>query len=56
MSYIGSKPATSFVGLSSQSFTGGSGTSFTLNKSVSSTSDFSVFVYYVRQRPVNSSY
>tara|TARA_R100001163_G_C5031402_1_gene171510 strand:- start:122 stop:1096 length:975 start_codon:yes stop_codon:yes gene_type:complete len=56
MSYIGSKPATSFVGLSSQSFTGGSGTSFTLNKSVSSTSDIAVFVNNVRQSPVNSSY
>lgn len=56
MSYIGSKPATSFVGLSSQSFTGGSGTSFTLNKSVSSTSDIAVFVNNVRQNPTNSSY
>ena len=56
MSYIGSKPATSFVGLSSQSFTGGSGTSFTLNKSVSSTSDIAVYVNNVRQSPVNSSY
>ena len=56
MSYIGSKPATSFVGLSSQSFTGGSGTSFTLNKSVSSTSDIAVFVNNVRQNPTNASY
>ena len=56
MTYIGSKPATSFVGLSSQSFTGGSGTSFTLNKSVSSTSDIAVFVNNVRQNPTNASY
>jgi hypothetical protein len=56
MTYIGSKPATSFVGLSSQSFTGGSGTSFTLNKSVSSTSDIAVFVNNVRQNPTDSSY
>ena len=56
MPYLGSAPATSFLSMSSQSFTGGSGTSFTLNKSVSTTSDIAVFVNNVRQSPVNSSY
>ena len=56
MPYLGSAPATSFLSMTSQSFTGGSGTSFTLNKSVSTTSDIAVFVNNVRQSPVNSSY
>ena len=56
MPYLGSAPATSFLSMSSQSFTGGSGTSFTLNKAVSTTSDIAVFVNNVRQSPVNSSY
>ena len=56
MPYLGSAPATSFLSMTSQSFTGGSGTSFTLNKSVSTPSDIAVFVNNVRQSPVNSSY
>ena len=56
MPYLGSAPATSFLSMTSQSFTGGSGTSFTLNKAVSTTSDIAVFVNNVRQSPVNSSY
>ena len=56
MPYLGTAPATTFISLTSQSFTGGSGTSFTLNKSVSTTSDIAVFVNNVRQSPVNSSY
>ena len=56
MPYLGSAPATSFIAVTSQSFTGGSGTSFTLNKSVTSTSDIAVFVNNVRQNPTDSSY
>ena len=45
MPYLGSAPATSFLSMTSQSFTGGSGTSFTLNKAVSTTSDIAAVSY-----------
>ena len=52
MSYIGTRPTSSFASATSQTFTGNnSTTAFTLNRRVSAPEDLEVFVSNVQQQP-----
>ena len=55
MSYIGTKPTSSFGSATSQTFTGNNSlTEFTLNRRVSAPEDLEVFVSNVQQQPTES--
>ena len=55
MSYIGTRPTSSFASATSQTFTGNnSTTAFTLNRRVSAPEDLEVFVSNVQQQPTAS--
>jgi len=55
MSYIGTKPTSSFASATSQTFTGNnSTTAFTLNRRVSAPEDLEVFVSNIQQQPTTS--
>ena len=55
MSYIGTKPTSSFASATSQTFTGNnSTTAFTLNRRVSAPEDLEVFVSNIQQQPTVS--